>query len=289
MDLARDQLFGIMRGFGRTVDMRALVRWATLAVVFAAGGIAAADDGAAIKELAPTGKLRVAIAVGPATSALYTVKGDTPGSYHGVTITLATALAKKLNVPLEFVPYLGTGEIQGSAASGVWDVSFMPVDETRKKFVDFGAPYHLLQSTYLIAPGSDVKTVADANRAGVRIAGVAGTATFRASNAASANATHITVNGVDEAVELMKAGKADAIALSRESLTGLKDKIPGSHILDGGFLNSTTAVAVPKNHPEALAYVTAFVEDAKASGLVRKAFDEVGMKTSQMAPAGMKP
>jgi polar amino acid transport system substrate-binding protein len=250
--------------------MRALVRWATVAVALAAGGIAAADDGAAIKELAPTGKLRVAIAVGPATSALYTVKGDTPGSYHGVTITLATALAKKLNVPLEFVPYLGTGEIQGSAASGVWDVSFMPVDETRKKFVDFGAPYHLLQSTYLIA-------------------GVAGTATFRASNAASPNATHITVNGVDEAVELMKAGKADAIALSRESLTGLKDKIPGSHILDGGFLNSTTAVAVPKNHPEALAYVTAFVEEAKASGLVRKAFDEVGMKTSQVAPAGMKP
>jgi polar amino acid transport system substrate-binding protein len=269
--------------------MRSFVRLATLAVALAASGIAAADDAAAIKELTPTGKLRVAIAVGPATSALYTVKGETPGTYRGVTVTLATALAKKLGVPLEFVPYLGTGEIQGSAASGVWDVSFMPVDETRKKFVDFGAPYHLLQSTYLIAPGSDVKTVADANRAGVRIAGVDGTATFRSSNAASPNATHITLKGVDAAVALMKAGQADAIALSRESLTGLKDKIPGSHILDGGFLNSTTAVAVPKNKPEALAYVTAFVEEAKASGLVRRAFDDVGMQTSQVAPAGMKP
>jgi polar amino acid transport system substrate-binding protein len=269
--------------------MRSLVRLATLAVALAAAGIAAADDGAAIKELAPTGKLRVAIAVGPAPSALYTVKGETPGTYRGVTITLATALAKKLGVPLEFVPYLGTGEIQGSAASGVWDVSFMPVDETRKKFVDFGAPYHLLQSTYLIAPGSDVKTVADANRADVRIAGVDGTATFRASNATSPNATHITVKGVDEAVALMKAGQADAIGLSRESLTGLKDKIPGSRIVDGGFLNSTTAVAVPKNKPEALAYVTAFVEDAKASGLVRRAFDDMDLKGSEVAPAGMKP
>ena len=105
------------------------------------------------------------------------MKGDAPGSYHGVTITLATALAKKLNVPLEFVPYLGTGEIQGSAASGVWDVSFMPVDETRKKFVDFGAPYHLLQSTYLVAPGSAIQTLDDVNKSGVRIAGVANTAT----------------------------------------------------------------------------------------------------------------
>jgi polar amino acid transport system substrate-binding protein len=233
--------------------------------------------------------MRVAIAVGPAPSALYTVKGTAPGTYRGVTIDLGTALAKKLGIPLEFVPYLGTGEIQGSAASGAWDVSFMPVDEERKKFVDFGAPYHVLQSTYLVAGASGVASLADANRAGVRIAGVEGTATFRASNRASPNATHIALKGVDDAVELVKQGKADAIALSRESLTGLIEKIPGSRLLDGGFLNSTTAVAVPKNKPEALAYVTAFIEEAKASGLVRRSFDAVGMTGSQVAPAGMKP
>jgi polar amino acid transport system substrate-binding protein len=85
------------------------------------------------------------------------------------------------------------------------------------------------------------------------------------------------------------AGKADAIALGRESLDGVSKKIPGSRVLDGGFLNSSTAVAVPKNKPAALAYVGAFIEDAKASGLARRAFDDIGLKTSQVAPAGMKP
>ena len=61
-----------------------------------------------------------------------------------------------------------------------------------------------------------------------------------------------------------------------------------SRILDGGFLNSTTSVAVPKGKPEALSYVTTFIEEAKAAGLVRKAFDEMGLKSSQVAPAGMK-
>ena len=60
-------------------------------------------------------------------------------------------------------------------------------------------------------------------------------------------------------------------------------------MLDGGFLNSSTAVAVPKNKPAALAYVGAFIEDAKASGLARRAFDDIGLKMSQVAPAGMKP
>jgi polar amino acid transport system substrate-binding protein len=57
----------------------------------------------------------------------------------------------------------------------------------------------------------------------------------------------------------------------------------------GTIHNSTTAVAVAKNKPAALAYVTAFIEEAKASGLVRRALDPMGLKTSQVAPAGMKP
>jgi len=248
---------------------------------------ARADDAAAKKELAPSGKLRVAIAVGPAPSALYAIKDGT--GYRGVTITLGSALAEKLGVPVEWVPYLATGEIQGSAASGAWDVSFMPVDEERKKFVDFGNAYHLLQSTYLVAPGAAIASVADANRAGVRIAGAKGTATFRASNKASPNATHLALDGVDAAVAAMRAGEADAIALSRESLTGLMAKIPGSRVLDGGFLNSTTAVAVPKGHAAALAYVSTFIEEAKASGLVRRALDDMGLTSSQVAPAGMQP
>jgi polar amino acid transport system substrate-binding protein len=250
---------------------------------------ARADDAAAKKELTPTGKLRVAIAVGPSPSALYAIKDPAGQGYRGVTIRLGTALAQKLGVPIEFVPYLATGEIQGSAASGAWDVSFMPVDEDRKKFVDFGNAYHLLQSTYLVAPGSAIKTVAEANSAGVRIAGAKDTATFRASNKASPHATHISLAGVDAAVDAMRAGQADAIALSRESLTGLAAKIPDARVLDGGFLNSTTAVAVPKGHPEALAYASAFIEEAKSSGLVRRALDDMGLTASQVAPAGMKP
>jgi polar amino acid transport system substrate-binding protein len=242
-----------------------------------------------MKELVPTGKLRVAIAVAPSPSALYAVKDASTGKFRGVTVDLGAALAKKLGVPVEFLPHLASGEIQNSAASGKWDVTFMPVDEERKKFVDFGSPYHLLQSTYLVAPGSKLATVEDADAPGVRIGGVANTATFRAAQRTAPKATFVTVAGVDAAIVAMKGGEIDCIALGRELLNALALKIPGSRILDGGFLNSSTAVAVPKEKPEALAYVSQFVEDAKASGLVRKSFDAMNLQNSQVAPAGMKP
>jgi polar amino acid transport system substrate-binding protein len=237
-------------------------------------------------ELTPTGKLRVAIAIAPAPSAQFAIKGD-DGGYRGVAIDLGAALAQKLGVPVEYVVFNGSGEVQAAAADNKWDVAFMPVDEERKKFVDFGNAYHVLQSTYLVAPGADIAAVADANRDGVRIGGLGGTATFRASNRTAPNATHVTFESPDQAVAALVAGKVDAIAFSRESLTGIAGKVPGSRILDGGFMNSTTSIAVPKGKAQSLATVTEFIEEAKASGLVRKALDDVGLKSSQVAPAGM--
>ena len=272
-----------------TVHARAIALAILLACSVASAGLADPAVDAIRKELVPTGTLRVAIAVAPAPSALYAVKDAASGKFRGVTVDLGAALAKKLGVPVEFLPHLASGEIQNSAASGKWDVTFMPVDEERKKFVDFGNAYHLLQSTYLVAPGSKLAKVEEANDPGVRIGGVANTATFRAAQRTAPKATFVTVAGVDAAVAAMKAGQIDCIALSRESLSGLTAKIPGSRVLEGGFLNSSTAVAVPKEKPAALAYVSQFIEEAKADGLVRKAFDDIGLKSSQVAPAGMKP
>lgn len=239
-----------------------------------------------LKELAPSGKLRLAIAVAPAPSAQFAIKdGD---GFRGVAVTLGRALAAKLGVPLEIIPHQASGEIQNSASENRWDVAFLPVDDERKKFVDFGNAYHLLQSTFLVAPGSKIQSVKDADAKGVGIGGVANTATFRAAKKATANATHIDFAGVDAAVAAMRDSKIEAIALSRESLSGIVSKIPGSRILSEAFLNSSTAVCVPKGKPAALAYVSEFIEEVKASGLVREALDEMGLKTSIIAPVGMK-
>ncbi|HWV54176.1 transporter substrate-binding domain-containing protein [Pseudorhodoplanes sp.] len=256
-------------------------------VLFASAKAAVAND-AAIKQLAPGEALRVAIAVGPAPSALYAVR-DASGKPRGVAVDLGAALAKKIGKPVQYVEYLASGAITADADKGVWDVTFMPVDAERAKRVSFGAAYHVLTSTYLVMPTAPAKAIADTNKPAVRIAIVDGTATSRAAQATSKDATFITIKGVDEGVALLKSGKADAIALSRESLSGLAEKLPGSRILDGGFLNSYTAAAVPNGKPEALAFVSALVEEQKASGAVRKSFDEIGLRNSVVAPAGAKP
>lgn len=258
-----------------------------LTALFAPAKAVVANE-AAIRQLVPKDTLRVAIALGPAPSALYAIR-DAAGKPRGVAVDLGTALARKIGKPVQLIEYQASGAITNDADKDVWDVTFMPVDAERAKRVSFGAAYHVLTSTYLVMPGAPVQAIADADRPDVRIAIVDGTATSRAARATSKNATFIVIRGVDEGVALLKEGKADAIALSRESLGGLVAQLPGARILDGGFLNSYTAAAVPNGRPEALAYVSAFVEAQKAAGAVRKSFDEIGLKDSVVAPAGAKP
>src|SRR5258708_20058097 len=92
-------------------------------------GYAAANE-SDMKELAPTGKLRVGVVFAPTMSTFFVVK-DADGKPCGVTVDLGETLARQLNLPAEFVLYPNSGQATDAVGSGALDVSFMPVDEER--------------------------------------------------------------------------------------------------------------------------------------------------------------
>jgi polar amino acid transport system substrate-binding protein len=237
-----------------------------------------------LKELAPTGKLRVAIGVGPAASAFYCTHDPLTGSPRGVAVDLGAELSRMLRVPVEYVEYQSSGEITEAGKTDAWDVTFMPIDAERTKKVEFGPAYYNFESTYLVPSGSAIKTIDEVDRPGVRVIGVENTATGRAASASLKNTKLITFRSVAELVQEMRAGRADAVALSRESLRNFAAGFPGARILAGHFFVSRVAAAVPKGHMEALAFVTAFVENAKFTGSVRRALNGAGLQEADVAP-----
>jgi polar amino acid transport system substrate-binding protein len=242
-----------------------------------------AQESAAVKELIPTAKLRVGVVFAPAASAFFVVK-DANGQPRGVTVDLANELAEKLGVPVELMVAPNSGLITDATESGAIDVAFMPVDDERKKRVDFGPAYYLIESTYMVTGASGIRTVAEVDRPNVRVVGIANTTTIRSAARSLKNTTIVAACSVDEAMAMLRAGQSDAFALSHDSLPPLAAGLPGSRILAGGFQQTVIAIAVPKNRPQALAAVTAFMADAKASGLVRRALDAAGFKDATVAP-----
>ncbi len=237
----------------------------------------------AMEELAPNGKLRAGLVFAPKSSALFVVM-DMSGEPYGITVDLSRALAAELGVPVEFTSAPNSGVVTDRLAAGEIDVAFMPVDEERKKRVDFGPYYCLIESTYMVTGPSGLKTLADVDQSHVRVVGIANTTTIRASARSLKHTQPIAAASIEEAVEMLRAGKADAYAMGRDALPALVAEFPGSRIVDGGFQQTGIAIAVPKARPQALAAVTKFMQHAKASGLVRRAMDRVGLKDLPVAP-----
>ncbi len=177
-----------------------------------------------------------------------------------------------------------TGAAAAALQAGAVDVAFMPVDDTRRTMVDFGPGYYPIESTYLVSGASGVTDVAGVDRAGMRVIAIDGTTTLRASTRTLHATTPQPVPSVAEAVARMRAGQADAFALSRDTLRPVAAAVPGSVIVSGWFQRTLVSVAVPKGRPAALTLVTAWLDQAKATGVVRRAFDAHGLQAEAVAP-----
>ena len=236
-----------------------------------------------MNELVPTGRLRVGVAFAPSPSPLFVVK-DKDGTPRGVTVDLAGELARELGVAVDFLVAPNTGELVDALEAGQIDLSFMPVDEERKKRIDFGPAYFLVESTYMVTAASGIAKVDEVDRPGVRVVGIANTTTIRAAGRTLRNTTIRAAQSIGEAVEMLSGGKADAFALSRDSLPPFVARLPGSRIVEGGFQQTGIAIAVAKGRPQALAIVSAFLDQAKRSGFVRRAFDRAGLSHLPVAP-----
>jgi polar amino acid transport system substrate-binding protein len=228
-------------------------------------------------EIAPTGKLRVAIAISPAGGAFWSTKTES-GGYAGVPVDLGKEMAAQLGVPVEYVVHQNSGQITDAAAKGSWDVAFLPKDPEREGKMSFGPSYEVADATYIVKPGSPVTNFQSLDQSGVKVAAVNNTTTMRGAIAHLKNAEVTGYQTYDEIFNLLKNGEVDAFALSRDQLNAMAKKIPGSRVLDETFKQTVTAVAVPLKRPQALAFVTKFMTDATSNGTLRKAYDNNGLK-----------
>ena len=246
-------------------------------------GAAAGRSPDRARALAPTGTLRVGVVRAPQAGVFF-VRVDRDGRPHGVTVDLGAALAAELDVVATDVVFPNSGECTDAIAAGAVDVAFMPVDPARSARVAFGPAYATIESTYLVSAASGIATLAEVDRPGRRVVGIADTTTIRAS-ARSLTATRpAPVRGVDEAVAMLRDGRADALALSRDSLAQIAPTVPGSVIVAGGFQRTTISIAVPPGRPAALSAASLFLDRAKRDGTVRRALDALGLHDEPVAP-----
>ena len=234
--------------------------------------------------LAPHGVLRAAINM----SNFLLVTGRTAnGDPEGVSPSMAHAIADRLGVPVKFVPFPKPGELADQAENDVWDIGNIGAEPARAQKIAFTAAYAEIEATYMVPPGSALKTIADVDKPGIRIAVTARSAYDLWLEANIKQATLIRSSSLDGAFADFVAHKYEALAGLRPRLLTDVKQMPGAVILSGQFTAVQQAVGTPKSYgPEVAAWLRAFVEEAKASGLVAKFIDQHKVVGLSVAPPG---
>src|ERR1700692_4812464 len=120
-------------------------------------------------QIAPTGKLRVALGISPAGGAFWCTRNEA-GGYAGVPVDLGKAMAAQLGVPVEYVAYPNSGQITDAASKGAWDVTFLPQDPERETKMSFGPIYEVADATYIVKAGSSATNFQTLDQPGVKVA-----------------------------------------------------------------------------------------------------------------------
>jgi polar amino acid transport system substrate-binding protein len=230
-------------------------------------------------ELAPTGTLRVGINHGN----FLLVSSMTPEP-RGVAPDIGRELGRRLGVPVEFVPFDTAGKLGDAVKTGLWDVAFLGAEPQRAADIAFTAAYLEIPSTYLVPAGSPIRSIAEVDREGVRIAVAEQSAYGLFLARTIRHATLVLTKGLDASFEVFVADKLEALAGLKPRLLTDVQKLPGARVLDGQFTGVQQAIGTHKTREVAARYLRAFVEDVKASGFVAQAIARHAVPGVSVAP-----
>ncbi|WP_299758565.1 transporter substrate-binding domain-containing protein [uncultured Boseongicola sp.] len=220
---------------------------------------------AILAELAPNGTLRAGINL----SNFLLVTGKAPnGDPVGVSPDMATEIATRLGVSIQYVLYPDPGSLADAAEKGEWDIGNIGAEPQRAKTIAFSAAYCEIESTYLVPAGSQIRSIAEVDRPGIRIAtkGRAAYGLWLENNLRHAEL--VQTDSIDQSFDAFVEQRLDALAGLRPRLIVDVLRLPGARLLDGQFSAVQQAIGTPRKNAEAASWLFKTVEDLKASGFV---------------------
>ena len=253
-----------------------------VAVVTAMLTACASQPTAPVAVLAPTGKLRAAINFG---NPILATRDATSGAPRGVSVDLARELGRRIGVPVELVPFASAGKVVEAVKDAQVDIAFVAIDPVRGADMLQTPPYVIIEGAYLVRSDSPIKNNAEVDRAGNRVVVGNGSAYDLYLTRELKAATLVKAPTSPLVTDQFLAQKLEVAAGVRQQLQADAQRLPGLRLLDGRFMVIQQAMGLPKGREAGARYLTAFVEEMKASGFVAAALARHGIEGAAVAPA----
>jgi polar amino acid transport system substrate-binding protein len=241
-----------------------------------------AEDSQVIRELAPTGRLRVAINLG--NIALAQTDPQT-GQPTGVTVALAEHLGERLGVGIDLIRFDAAGKVFDVLKAGELDIIFLAIDPLRAEEISFTPPYALIEGNFVVAADSALRSMADIDKRGMRVTVARGSAYDLFLTRALKQATLVRFPTGIEALEVFLSDRLEAAGSVKQPIVKFMETHDNLRLIEPAFMEIRQAMGTPQGRPAGTAYLRSFIEDMKASGVVADALRRSGQHDVAVAPA----
>jgi polar amino acid transport system substrate-binding protein len=239
-------------------------------------------DPLTIAALAPTGKLRASINLG---NPVLANKDSATGQPVGVSVDLARAFAKLLNVDIELLVFDAALKSVDAVATEQADIGFFAIDPLRGESIAFTAPYVLINGNYLVPADSSIRSNDEVDRPGNRVAVGKGSAYDLYLTRELRHAQLVRVTTSQAVVDAFIDQRLEVAAGVKQQLEADAARVPNVRLLPDSFMVIQQAMGLPRNRGEAAAaMLRQFVEDMKSSGFVARSLARHGIKGASVAP-----
>jgi polar amino acid transport system substrate-binding protein len=232
-----------------------------------------------LKQLAPKGYLRAAINL---SNFLLVTGQEANGDPKGVSPDMAKALANELGIDLELVSFKRPGELADAVSEDVWDIGNIANEAERAKSITFSLPYTLIESTYLVRKSSNIQSLEDVDKKGVRIA-VAERSAYDLWLAANIKKAILKrAKTIDESFSIFELNKYEVLAGLRPKLIDDLKKTEECQILPDAFTFVYQCIGSKPGNVEAENFINDFIKKSIENGFVQKLllkYDVIGKLT----------
>lgn len=246
-----------------------------------------AQTAAARSELSTEGRLRVAINLG---NPILAARGERAGAPQGVSVDLAREVGRRLGLPIEWVELPAAGRAVEAVRAGQVNLAFVAIDPVRGADLDYTAPYVIIEGAYLVRADSPLTRNEEVDRPGTRVVVGRGSAYDLYLTRALQHARLVRAPTSPAVVDQFLAEGQEVAAGVRQQLQADLGRLaatgaPALRLLPGRFMVIEQAMAVPKGRLAAQAWLSAFIEEMKASGFVADSLRRHGIDGAAVAPA----
>ena len=238
------------------------------------------SQAAAIAELGSTGSLRAAINFG---NPILATRGPS-GEPRGVSVDLAREAGRRLGLPVELVTFNSAGAVVEAVKARSVDLAFVAIDPVRGADMDYTAPYVIIEGAYLVRNASPLLRNDEVDRSGTRVAVGRGSAYDLYLTRELKAATLVRAPTSPAVTDLFLADNLEVAAGVKQQMEADARRVGGVRLLPGRFMVIEQAMGVPKGRLAAQAWLSRFIEEAKASGFVAAALQRHAIEGALVAP-----